>query len=209
MSPGVIFVAILGLAVVMGLIGVFVVRPMFLGDTHAAFDKTCAAVGFEPLAGPSELYVACGGEVRGRRIVLMWIQNRAQLGPRIDVLAEAGLSFPVESGGALLRPGRAPDLLGPPEVRTAVTAALTPEVTAAVDSRLGGRFAFSSWDVQPATSAMRALVKARWPDDWHGLLVQTWVPLDADPATLKAAMNGLVDVRDVFARAPGVTEAAP
>ena len=55
-------------------------------------------------------------------------------------------------------------------------------------------------------AALRVLVRSRWPEDWRGLVVETWVPRDADAIALRAAMAGLASVRDMLATAPGVRE---
>ncbi len=210
MTP-LVLVAVLGL-IVAGAAGVAVfVMANSRVASAAAFHARCAEIGFEALQSPQPIFVACGADVRGRRVVLMLVERRSNgiaLPPRVDVYAEAGLSAAaIPSGGALLSPGSTPSVNGTPPIRAAVNEALTPALTAAVTARLGGRFALSSWDALAPTAAMRSLVRARWPGDWRGLLVQTWVALDADGPTVRAAVDGLLEVRDVLARSPGITEA--
>lgn len=206
MTPVAILCGMVGLSTLLGLFVVLALRPAFIAKKKGGFEQTCAALGFAPLQGPSVEWIACGGEVRGRRFLLMPVERPALLPRRIDILSEADLTLPIPGGGVLLTPGGAPRVSGP--AGDAVRGTLTPDLVAAVESRLGGRFAYSLFDTFAADAPTRILIRSRWPDDWRGLLVQTWVPLDADPATIRSAMDGLVDVRDVLARSPGVTESA-
>ncbi|MES2642234.1 MAG: hypothetical protein V4850_22310 [Myxococcota bacterium] len=208
MTSVVIVCGMVGFSVVVGLLVVLFIRPSFIAGKKGNFEETCAALGFSPLQGPSPEYIACGGEVRGRPFLLMPVERPSLLPRRIDILSEAGLALDIASGGVLITPDGAPRVTGAEPAATRIRATLTPELDAAINARLGGRFAYTLFDTFTAEAPTRVLIRSRWPADWHGLLVQTWVDLDADAPTIQAAMEGLVDVRDALARAPGVTERA-
>ena len=201
-------VGLLALAagLVAGIVLVVVVRPRLLARRRAAFARLGDALGFATLKGPSPAYFACGGEAHGRRFVLYPVDARSILPPHIAVLSEAALTLDIPGGGVLLRPGRAPTVNGGAAATPALRATLTPSLLTTAASRLRGRFAFRLFDTMVPDAALRVLVRSRWPEDWRGLVVETWVPRDADAIALRAAMAGLASVRDMLATAPGVRE---
>jgi hypothetical protein len=204
MAPLLLAVALIVVAVVSGFIAV-AFRASKLEADGSVFHARCAAIGFLPLTPATPAYVACGGERQGYRVMLMLAgaYPGLQLPSRVDVLLEARLVGPA-SGGGLMRAGKNPYFTG----RDAAVALLTctPELRAAVDARLGGSFAFRSYDTLIPGAAERVLVTSRWSDDWRGLQLQTWVAQDASPAAIQTAIEALIAVRDVFARSPGVAE---
>ena len=184
MTPLLLAVALIVVAVGSGFIAV-AFRASKLEADRSGFHARCAAIGFLPLTPPTPAYVACGGELQGYRVMLMLAG------------AYPGLQLPS-------RVGKNPSFTG----RDAAVALLTctPELRAAVDARLGGSFAFKSYDTLIPGAAERVLVTSRWSDDWSGLQLQTWVAQDASPAAIQTAIEALIAVRDVFARSPGVAE---
>jgi hypothetical protein len=167
-----------------------------------AFIAACTPLGATVLAGPTP---ACVLERAGLRLVLMRVERRDQLPPRVDVLLEAALSL-IPAGGVVLRENEKPSHHGPPEAAPKVEAALTPQVRAVVTQRLGGRLAFRSLDTLVPDAAFRVLLRTRWADEWRGMLLQTWLPLGASTAELETAVTGLLEVRAALVSSPGVEE---
>ena len=195
-------VAAAALGVLSVAVVVFVLAARVAAQKREAFIAACSPLGSTVLAGPTP---ACVLERAGLRLVLMRVERRDQLPPRVDVLLEAALSL-VPAGGAVLRPNEKPSHHGPPEAAPKVEAALTPQVREAVKQRLGGRLAFRSLDTLVPDAAFRVLLRTRWADEWRGMLLQTWLPLDVSTAELETAVAGLLEVRAALVTSPGVVE---
>ena len=86
----------------------------------------------------------------------------------------------------------------------ALRAVLTPELRSSIDARLGQRFGLRNWDTLIPGASERVLVKSRWPEDWRGLRLSTWLPLEASAPGIRAAMDALLAVREVLAQSPGM-----
>lgn len=195
-------VAAVALGVLSVAVVIFVLAARVAAQKRGAFIAACSPLGAAVLAGPTP---ACALERAGLRVVLMRVERRDQLPPRVDVLLEAALSL-VPAGGAVLRPDDKPSHHGPPEAAPKVEAALTPQVREVVTQRLGGRLAFRSLDTLVPDAAFRVLLRTRWADEWRGMLLQTWLPLDVSTAELENAVAGLLEVRAALVTAPGVVE---
>ena len=195
-------VAAAALGVLSVAVVVFVLAARVAAQKREAFIAACSPLGAAVLAGPTP---ACALERAGLRLVLMRVERRDRLPPRVDVLLEAALSL-VPAGGAVLRPNEKPSHHGPPEAAPKVEAALTPQVRDVVTQRLGGRLAFRSLDTLVPDAAFRVLLRTRWADEWRGMLLQTWLPLDVSTAEVETAVAGLLEVRAALVTSPGVVE---
>lgn len=184
----------------------FGLRPAKLRADRQTFEERCAALGFTPLVGPTPLYVACGGEVGGWRMMLVLAGKTPGvfLPPHVAIVLEARLDG-IARGGVFIRPGSSPDLNGDDASLAALRMALTPELLSGIDTHLGQRFGLRNWDTLQPDAAERVLVKSRWPNDWGGLRLQTWVPLEASGVELRAGLDALLAVRALLARSPGIT----
>jgi|GEM_PF-3966663 len=185
-----------------GLAGLVLVRkviPARRESARKAFGSLGSDLGFSLLETPAN-WVACGGEVESHRLILLRVASRMNgipLPPRIDIIMEAGLSHPmIQSGGVLLRPGLSATFNGSPDATKIFSDLLTQEIRSMIDTELQGRFAMSSMDSMSRDSVFRNLTLERWSGGWSGLIVQTWVSLDADRAALESAIRGLVRMRD-------------
>ncbi|MDP1919856.1 MAG: hypothetical protein Q8L14_26615 [Myxococcales bacterium] len=193
-------VVALGVLLVAGV--VFVMAARVAARKREAFLATCSSLGATVLAGSTP---ACVLERAGLRLVLMRVERRDQLPPRVDVLLEAALSL-VPAGGVLLRENDKPAHHGPPDAALKLEAALTLQVRAVVTQRLGGRLSLRSLDTIVPDAAFRVLLRSRWTDEWRGMLLQTWLPLGASTAELESAVAGLLEVRAALVSSPGVEE---
>jgi hypothetical protein len=88
--PLLVLCAMVGFATVVGLFVVLLLRPTFIGKKKVNFQANCSALGCAPLRGLSAEWIACGGEVRGRRFLLTPVERPSILPRRIDILSEAG-----------------------------------------------------------------------------------------------------------------------
>lgn len=194
-----IAVVVLGLAAV-----VTVLRRRTNVNRRDTFVERCAALGLTPVTNAEQL--TCGGEVGGARVLALYVEQRLNgvpMGPRIDLLLDAGLLGP-RQGAALLQPDR-PSLAAKDPTFAPL---LTFELTTLVTAELGGRFGVSALNSLVPTATLHQLARAKWGTTWSGLMVRTWVDLDADPPTIQRALEALLRARDVLARAPGVSARA-
>ena len=113
-------------------------------------------------------------------------------------------SWPARALSGNAGPGASPDLTGDEATVAALRAVLTPELRSSIDARLGQRFGLRNWDTLIPGASERVLVKSRWPEDWRGLRLSTWLPLEASAPEIRAAIDALRAVREVLAKSPGM-----
>lgn len=170
---------------------------------YQALERLGAALGLEPL-GPRSFAPTVAGTRDGLGVLVQRVERRDVFLPqRIDVLLQSRLAL-VPAGGVLLRPGAEPHREGTPEQQAALEAVL-PTLSAAA-AQVGGRVGFRSMDNVMPGSGFDALIRRRWPDGWHQMLLRTWLPLDASADDVQRAIAGLLEVRAALAKAPGVRD---
>jgi hypothetical protein len=174
----------------------------------------CERLGFLRLELPEKSAetartLVCAGERRGFRVLLTPVGKRTFLPPRLEIILEARLEHSlIRSGSLTLFPGGKPLIQGPEKEETAVAALLTPDLQEAVQAKLAGRFVLNAAESYAPQAPLRALVKSRWPEDLKGLLLRTWVELEAAPEResdgVEAGVESLLALRSLLMLDSGI-----
>lgn len=190
--------AVMG-AVVLGSL-VFFAREWRAGK-YAALEELGAALGLRVLGDQAFAPTACG-ERQGFAVLVQRVERRDGLPPRLDVLLDARLVL-TPAGAVTVQPSWGAAVEGPADVLPQLEAVKAAVLAAA--ALVGGRLQLRALGSLKPDAPFHALGRKLGLTPWSGMMLRTWLPLDATAADVERALSGLVAARAQLTSAPGVT----
>ncbi|MFZ5443571.1 MAG: hypothetical protein ACOZQL_26430 [Myxococcota bacterium] len=190
--------AVMG-AVVLGSL-VFFAREWRAGK-YVALETLAGALGLRAL-GDQAFAPTAGGERQGFAVLVQWVERHDGLPPRLDVLLHARLEL-TPAGAVTVQPSSGAAVEGPAEVLPKLEAVKDAVLAAA--ALVGGRLQLRALDSLRPDASFHDLGQRLGLARWSGMMLRTWLPLDAPADDVERALSGLLAARAQLVNAPGVT----